>query len=587
MTTRLPEVDIVLVGFGWTGALLAKELTDAGHRVVALERGRARQTVPDWQTPAMHDELTYAVRRGLMQDTARETITFRNFAGQEALPMRQLGSFLPGTGVGGAGVHWNGQTFRFQESDFILRSHVLARYGAGILQDGLTIQDWGVTYAELEPYYDRFEKICGVGGRAGNIGGRIQPGGDPFEAPRSSEFPNPPMEMPHAGALFARGAERVGLHPAPVPSANASRPYRNPYGCEMQPCNFCGFCERFGCEHFAKASPQVCVLPAIRQNFELRVGCHVTRVNYDRAAKRATGVTYIDAAGREVEQPAGVVALCAFAFNNARLLLLSGIGQPYDPSTGEGVVGKNYTYQTMSGVNVFYGEDTRINPWMGAGAAGSAAHDFNGDNFDHAGLGFIGGGYIGAYMTGGRPIEYHPVPSDTPRWGAAWKQAVRRHYNHTVAIGVHGSSMPHRGNALDLDPTYTDAYGQKLLRMTFDFPGNDRLMSDYVTDKAVEAAQAMGGERVDATRRTGPYSIAPYQTTHNAGGAIMGTNPRESAVNRYLQSWDAHNLFVMGSTVFAHNPGYNPTGTVGALALWAARALRDDYLPNPRPLVGA
>ena len=156
MTTRLPEVDIVLVGFGWTGALLAKELTDAGHRVVALERGRARQTVPDWQTPAMHDELTYAVRRGLMQDTARETITFRNFAGQEALPMRQLGSFLPGTGVGGAGVHWNGQTFRFQESDFILRSHVLARYGAGILQDGLTIQDWGVTYAELEPYYDRF-----------------------------------------------------------------------------------------------------------------------------------------------------------------------------------------------------------------------------------------------------------------------------------------------------------------------------------------------------------------------------------------------------------------------------------------------
>ncbi|MBP0447555.1 GMC family oxidoreductase [Roseomonas sp. SSH11] len=584
----MPSVDVVLVGFGWTGALLAKELTDAGHSVLALERGRGRQTVPDWQTPAMHDELKYAVRHGLMQDTSKETLTFRNFEGQEALPMRQLGSFLPGTGLGGAGVHWNGQTYRFQESDFILRSHLLRRYGAGIIAEGLTIQDWGITYAELEPYYDRFEKICGIGGKAGNLRGAIQPGGDPFEAPRSDEYPNPPLEMPHASALFARAAANVGLHPYPVPAANASRPYRNPYGCEMQPCNFCGFCERFGCEHFAKASPQVCVLPALegRQNFELRTGCQVTRVNYDRTSRRATGVTYVDARGREIEQPAGMVALCAFAFHNVRLLLLSGIGRPYDPNTGEGVVGKNYTYQTMSGAAVFHDASVRINPYMGAGAAGMVAQDYNGENFDHGGLGFVGGAYIAAYMTGGRPIQHHPVPSDTPRWGADWKRAVREHYNSTVAISVHGSSMPHRGNHLDLDPTYRDAYGNPLLRLTFDFPANDRLMSDFLTDRAMEVARAMGG-RAEASRRTGHYSVVPYQTTHNTGGAIMGTNPQESAVNRYLQCWDAHNVFVMGATVFPHNPGYNPTDTVGALALWAARAIRDDYLPNPRPLVDA
>lgn len=588
MAQRLPEVEIVLVGMGWTAALIAKELTDAGHQVVALERGFARQTVPDFQSPTMHDELKYAVRHGLMQDTARETLTFRNFTSQAALPMRQLGSFLPGTNLGGAGVHWNGQTWRFQQSDFVLRSHVEQRYGRDILQDGLTIQDWGVTYDELEPFYDQFEKICGIGGIAGNLRGTLQRGGDPFEAPRANAYPNPPMRQPYAPTLFAQAAAQVGMHPFPVPSANATRPYRNPYGCEMHACNYCGFCERFGCEHFAKASPQVCVMPALQgsPNFELRALCHVTRVNYDREARRATGVTYIDARGQEVEQPAQVVALCAFSINNVRLLLLSGIGAPYDPRSGEGVVGKNYTYQTMAGVSVFMDEGHRFNPYMGAGALGMAVNDWNGEAFDHTGLGFIGGAYIACYQTGGRPIERHPVPGDTPRWGIGWKRAVRRHYNSTLSLSVHGSSMPHRGNHLDLDPTYRDGFGQPLLRMTFDFPANDRLMADFVTDKAVQVAQALGGQ-VEASRRTGLYSIVPYQTTHNTGGAIMGSNPRESVLNRYLQCWDAHNVFVTGACAYPHNPGYNPTGTVGALALWAARAMRDDYLRNPRPLVDA
>jgi gluconate 2-dehydrogenase alpha chain len=586
MATRLPEVDVVLVGMGWTGALMAKELTDAGLRVVGLERGMTRQTVPDFQSPTMHDELRYAVRHGLMQDVSKQTLTFRNYTAQTALPMRQLGSFLPGTDLGGAGVHWNGQTWRFQPSDFVLRSHILDRYGAGILQEGLTIGDWGVTYDELEPHYDKFEKICGIAGKAGNIRGTIQPGGNPFEAPRSDEYPNPPMTQPLAPTIFARAAEQAGMHPHPVPSANITRPYRNPYGCEMQPCNNCGFCERFGCEHFAKASPQVCVLPALAEtrNFELRPLCDVTRINYDRAARRATGVTYIDPRGREMEQPASIVILCAFGIHNVRLLLLSGIGAAYDPASGQGVVGKSYTYQTMSGVSIFMPEDVRLNPYMGAGALGMAVNDWNGENFDHTGLGFIGGAYIACYQTGGRPIQHHPVPEDTPRWGLDWKRAVRRHYNSTASLSVHGSSMPHAGNYLDLDPTYRDNHGLPLLRMTFDFPANDRLMSDFVTDKALEIARAMGG-RAEASRRTDHYSIVAYQTTHNTGGAIMGVNPRESVVNRYLQHWDAHNLFVTGASAFAHNPGYNPTDTVGALALWAARAIRDDYVRNPRPLV--
>lgn len=166
----------------------------------------------------------------------------------------------------------------------------------------------------------------------------------------------------------------------------------------------CGFCERFGCEYFAKASPQTVLLPKVlaQPNFELRTHVHVTEVLLDDTGRRTTGVLYVDAQGNEVEQPAEIVILCAYSLNNVKLLLNSGIGRPYDPATGEGTVGLNYTHQTMSSVGVFYREHVNINPFMNAGALGVIVDDFNHDNFDHMGLGFVGGAYIAAWTPNGR-----------------------------------------------------------------------------------------------------------------------------------------------------------------------------------------
>src|SRR5215475_6439171 len=109
MAKRLPSVDALLVGFGWTGAILGQELTDAGLQVLALERGQWRDTAVDFSPAFMQDELRYRYRHHLFEEPARETLTFRNSMTETALPMRNLGSFLPGTGVGGSGIHWNGQ----------------------------------------------------------------------------------------------------------------------------------------------------------------------------------------------------------------------------------------------------------------------------------------------------------------------------------------------------------------------------------------------------------------------------------------------------------------------------------------------
>jgi gluconate 2-dehydrogenase alpha chain len=270
-------------------------------------------------------------------------------------------------------------------------------------------------------------------------------------------------------------------------------------------------------------------------------------------------------------------------FNNVRLMLMSGIGQPYDPVANTGVVGRNYAYQTPSSVTLFF-EDKVFNQFMAAGGLGMTIDEFNGDNFDHSGLGFIGGGGMSAATTGSRPIEVRPVPRGTPRWGAEWKGAVAKYFNRSFGIAVQGACQSYRGNYLDLDPTYRDFWGLPLLRMTFDRHENEHKMSTWITNKAAEIAKAIGPSKMNVNPRTEKYTIVPYQSTHNTGGAVMGADPATSAVNKYLQSWDVPNVFVIGASAFPQNGGYNPTGTVGALTFHTLDAIKTRYLKRPGAL---
>jgi gluconate 2-dehydrogenase alpha chain len=111
-------------------------------------------------------------------------------------------------------------------------------------------------------------------------------------------------------------------------------------------------------------------------------------------------------------------------------------------------------------------------------------------------------------------------------------------------------------------------------------------MSRHTAQVINELAKSLNPTRMNAaSARTDPWTVVPYQSTHNTGGTIMGTSPKTSAVNKYLQSWDYHNLFVMGANVFPHNAAYNPTGPVGALAYWSADAIKNRYVKNPGALL--
>lgn len=580
--------DVVIIGLGWVGSIVGIELVKEGYDILALERGKDRDTVPDWAYPRTADELKYALRYDEMVRPRDHTVTIRRHLDDVALPYRQLGSFLPGTGVGGAGIHWNAQTWRAHSEEFVLRSYVEETFG-NIIPDDMTVQDWGVTYNELEPYYDMFERVAGISGAAGNIKGRIQEDGNPFEAWRSNPYPMPAQPLTYNGRLFAEATRSLGYHPFPFPAAIASQAYVNPYGMQMGPCNFCGYCERFGCLNYSKGSPQVSVLAALKRyrNFEYRTNSEVLRIEKSSDGKTVSGVTYINSEGEEVFQPADLVILAGFMLSNVQLLLLSGLGQPYDPYSGEGVIGRNYTYQTINGSSTLFFKDRVFNPFIGSGANAVCIDDFGFGQIDLAREGFIGGSRIDCGQTNGQPIHSMPLPEGIPGWGAKWKEAIGDWYGHSITIGQHGTNMAYRDAYLDLDPTYKDKYGRPLMRMTFNWHANDIRLSQYISKQIDEIAEVIGPDHYHPMpmQDNQPYDVRVYQTTHTIGGAIMGENPAQSALNRYLQHWDYHNLFVPGANAFPQNLQQNPTGTLGALTYWMIEALKNDYLKNPRSLV--
>lgn len=615
---QLDHVDVVTVGAGWTSAILGWKLGAAGVRVRALEQGAERWTATDFQHN--HDALKYTQRKALMTNLSRETWTWRPHDRVNALPFRKFASFHPGEGTGGASVHWAAETWRFYPSDFKYRSHHIERYGEDRLPEGSSVQDWPLSYEELERFYEAYEYDIGVSGTAGNLNGVILPGGNPFEGARSSPYPLPPLAGGVMVEMFKEAAANQGYHPFPQPASILSEGYTGLSGVPRAGCMYCGYCVRYGCEVDAKASAITDHMPAALAtgNYDIRYQSKVNGiiVGDDGLAR---GVKFIDLeTGEEHEQPADMVILSGFTMSNVRQLLLSrssahpdGVGNDY------GQVGRNYTYQISASPVSGTFEGRRFNSFMGNTANVGVIHDFNADNFDHSDLDFIGGASLtfGAGMrepitssTGLGPLnedrwadfedidpdmlrspllitETHDLAGLGTEWGQDWKDNLRKNWDANAGISLQGESLAYEANRLDLDPNYNDAWGNPLLRLTFEFKDNDKRLWRHLAKKMEAVMEEMGATKISVTEDLEDYEISTYQSTHNTGGAIMGDSPENSVTNKYGQVWDTPNVFVTGAALFPQNPGMNPTGTVLALAYHTGDAMVDKYLSNPEELM--
>ncbi len=574
MAKKLKKVDVVVVGSGWAGGVVSAELAKAGYKVVTLERGK-NQDRKDYI--GVKDELRYTDRFEMMQNLAPETITSRVTMEDTALPVRTRKEMMAGTDLGGGSVHWAGATYRWKPIDFEMRSKTIERYGKEKIPEGMTIQDWGITYDEMEPYYDKWEKTAGISGEP-----------DPLGDKRSSDYPNPPLLASPAVKLFKETTKKMGYHPYQVAAGNLSQAYTNPDGEKMNACMFCSYCTMYGCDFTAKSDPLATVIPTARKtgNCEIRTNSLVRRVIHTDG--KATGVMFTDTrTGMEYEQPADVVVLGAFSFTNNRLLMLSEIGTQYDPTTRKGTIGRNFNGQfniTFLGARGFF-EEKKFNLYMGAGALGGTMSDFAGDNFDHSDVDFINGGGIELRQYGDAAIATNHVPKDTKKWGPEFKKNSIKYANRTLIAWYTPAIMSWWHNYVDLDPTYKDEFGDPLLRITNRYTDQDRNIAKFGIKKCSEIMKEMGADIVDEDEVPEEFDHI-YSGGHYAGGIIMGADPETSAVNNYLQMWEMDNLFVVGGSAFPQFGGHHPTSTIGALAYRAAEGV-EKYLKDGGPLVEA
>ncbi len=556
MATILQATDVVIVGAGAVGGVAALPLARAGLQVIGLEAGTwltSRDFAPD--------ELRNNVRGWpqAAQKANREVPTHRR---NETGPYSPRPSVHPMmNAVGGTSLHYWGQSWRLNRWDFRVVSETTRRYGRGRIPANSTVEDWPFGLEELEPYYDTVEYEVGV---SGNVNGTIDPRGNIFEGPRSRPYPMPALRGTGFTEHMGEAARGLGWHPFPGPAAINSRPYEGRSGCVYH-----GFCSRGGCHVNAKSSTAVSTIPKAQAtgNFGVVTQAHVTAIEVDGDG-RANGVTYLKD-GQEYFQPADVVLLASYVYENVRTLLLSkSDAYPDGLSNNHGQVGRHYlSHATGAGVNALF--PWNLNKWYGAAAQGVAVDDWADDNFDHADLDFIGGGNLWLY-TERRPIAAAEMDTfgRAPRWGSSWKAFVRQNADRWTNTYIQKTTLPYEDNYLDLDPMVTDPLGVPVCRITADYKDNERKIAAFMQDKMVEWFMAAGAVE---TVRGDIGTMGP--STHAYGGTRMGDNPDTNVVDRWGFSHEVPNLGILGASVMGTSGAHNPTLTAQALAWRTAQHL--------------
>jgi gluconate 2-dehydrogenase alpha chain len=552
MAIRLKDTDVVIIGLGAAGGVAALPLAQAGLEVIGLEAGM-RMTRRDFAP----DELRNNVRGWpqAVQKANQEVPTHRPSASSPNTPRATIHPMM--NAVGGTTLHYWAQSWRLNPWDFKVVSETARRYGSSRIPNGSTVEDWPFGFDELESYYDKVEYEIGVSGAAGNVNGEIDRRGNVFEGPRRRGYPMPPLRGTGFIDLMAAAARTLGWHPFPGPAAVNSQRYQN-----RPACVYHGYCNRGGCHVDAKNSTAVTTIPKAEATGRLKVvtRAHATTLEVDSQG-RCSGVNYVTD-GLEYFQPAKVTLLASYTYENVRLLLLSK-SRPYPSglANNHGQVGKHY-FSHNQGATVTALFPWNTNSWYGLPAQGVAVDNWADDNFDHAGLDFIGGGNLWVYSDR-RPIGAAGMSTfgRTRAWGAGWKAFIKENADRTNTAYLQKTTLPYEDNYLDLDPAVKDPLGFPVCRITADYKENEKRIAVFIQDRMEQWFRSAGAVAIER----GPIgTMGP--ATHAYGGTRMGDNPGTNVVDRFGFSHEVPNLGVLGASVMGTSGAHNPTLTVQALA---------------------
>jgi choline dehydrogenase-like flavoprotein len=539
----MKRVNAVIVGAGAAGGIVAKELAVAGLSVVLLERGKW-YTAHDCRKDDLRNQRTTLLGNAFGPEDEGNPRVWVDPQGDAHTALASEGAYQNNAAcVGGGTLSYGAQAWRYMPQDFRMKS----TYGA---PDGSSLEDWPISYDDLEPFYEKAEYEIGISGDYS---------GTPFHGPRRRPLPMPPLPPNREFEILEPAARRLGLHPFHLPMARNSIAYNG-----RGPCMRCRWCCGFACEVDAKNGSQNTVIPVALNtgNCELRTECMVREILTDERG-RARGVAYFDADGHLQEQLADLVVVSSCAAESARLLLNSksrlfpnGLGNRYD-QVGRNLQGHHYT-----GAIGYFDFETYDD--LGPGAS-IAICDYN-----HGTPGLSGGGMLANEFI---RLPIHMIdrlPPGTPGWGLAHKQAMRQWHKRSIVIMGPTQQIPSAEARVTLDPLVKDKWGLPVVR----FSGNVHPHTFEIGEVQAQRAETWLKEAgaIHTSQMAGKPSLVSAGQ-HQAGTCRMGSDPRSSVVTPDCRLHDIDNVFVIDGSVHVTNGGFNPALTIMAVAYKASNAL--------------
>jgi len=515
----MSEADIVIVGSGAVGSLMAARLGEAGRKVVVLEGGPPRA----------------------LSDLVSSTVWARRLK-WNGPPVRSLGAnpiaynFEAGWGQGGAALHHYAVWLRLHESDFRLASG----WGVG--------RDWPISYDDLRPYYDDVQREVGLSGDAGQEIWR----------PPGEAYPMPALPVFRQGELLSAGFSRSGLRVAPMPMAINSIEYNG-----RPPCIQDGWCDA-GCPTGALANPITIFHTRMREHgVETRYRAAVTRLIINDRTRRVDAVEYCDERGERRTVNTKLVILAAFSVQTPRILLNSATSRfSTGAANSSGLVGRGITAHGAVAIYGMFDEDTQNYLGRTGGQLISQESYLKDDDrqFKLSKTWRLGPAMKLADLGGIAAARPDLI-------GNALNTFMSKAATGLVSMSVLSDAIASLENRVELTEE-RDAYGAPCARLSHEFDG-----------AAQSALQQSVAEGLAIMRETGAKDVwagAP-RTEHIMGGVVMGRDAASSVTNGFGQCHDIENLFVAGPSLFPSAGAVNPTFTASALAARSAAYIASEW----------
>ncbi len=521
------DFDVCIVGSGAGAGPIAHQLAQAGFSVVVLEKG-------PWlkEQHFTKDELACCRRNVYTSSLADEQHVIESQGDDDRwraeTSVESGWNFWNGNCVGGSSNFMSGYFHRLKPFDFKL----LSTFGP---IDGANIADWPIEYADLEPYYDKVERLVGVSGKAEPQAG---------ESLRSSpDFPYPPVAEHPISADIDKAADKLGIHALRVPRAILSQP-----AMQRRSCEYSGFCGSFGCSSGAKGSARAALLDhaVATGRCEIRPHAKVFRISSGNDG-RITSVDYFDRTGKIIRVDARIYVVACQAIESSRLLLAStGAKHPHGLGNRNAQVGRNLLFSAggAGSGDLAFADYTaeKVDQMRVVGPFVNRALD-DWYSFDDPRLGRVKGGIV-------EFLWDHPnavTRAQNAKWRdgeLVWGKPLKRQLetwfrtDRTLNFEVFNDWLPTDDCYVSLDNAVKDRWGKEVAKIRVGAHPHDLHIGRTLAEKGEWLLRELGARRISSSVGSSP------PPNLQAGGCRFGKDAATSVLDADCRSHEVDNLFV-------------------------------------------